>query len=546
MRTAKRITTACLTAIMIFQALAPSTEVFAQELDAVMGASISAARAAGNTARSAQDAVATALESADQVASDDAATTPGTDAGATEGGDGPTNAGESQDSTTDGTTSGDASTEGDAPQDDTTADDGAADEGQADDADADAAAQADVAPTYNTVADLKDAIGESKVTAEGEKATKVTIETSEDLIKLSNANPVIYQDAAITKGSGTGTGEFNLCGTVTAADGAVLSFLGLGAQNTPFKGSFGLGTTPVVLNRPLFNSVELSADMTLKLTWKGTTSDPVVATTIAGGGHKLTVDLTVAPAADNTTAVTLTSPLLGSVSGALVLDASYTAKGDAAPAVNIKSETDNVGLLANTLADAASLSVEKLTLPNAYSGTPTIQTTKVGACAGGLIGACGNGTTVAIKGEVNLSAFSVIGKVASGGLIGKATGLTLKIANDATIKLACNVGDENSACSGGVIGDVSFTQGFIVKPIMFDLGDGVTLGATQRAGALFGVADISAGDIVVQGGTYKSKLTSGNGGGSYGGLVGKVLATAMGDGEALRALVVQNDEDKNK
>ena len=546
MRTAKRITTACLTAIMIFQALAPSTEVFAQELDAVMETSVSAARAAGNTARSVQDAVATALESADQVASDDAATTPGTDAGATEGGDGPTNAGESQDSTTDGTASGDASTEGDAPQDDTTADDGAADEDQADDADADAAAQADVAPTYNTVADLKDAIGESKVTAEGEKATKVTIETSEDLIKLSNANPVIYQDAAITKGSGTGTGEFNLCGTVTAADGAVLSFLGLGAQNTPFKGSFGLGTTPVVLNRPLFNSVELSADMTLKLTWKGTTSDPVVATTIAGGGHKLTVDLTVAPAADNTTAVTLTSPLLGSVSGALVLDASYAAKGDAAPAVNIKSETDNVGLLANTLADAASLSVEKLTLPNAYSGTPTIQTTKVGACAGGLIGACGNGTTVAIKGEVNLSAFSVIGKVASGGLIGKATGLTLGIANDVTIKPARNVGDENSACSGGVIGDVSFTQGFIVKPIMFDLGDGVTLGATQRAGALFGVADISAGDIVVQGGTYKSKLASGNGGGSYGGLVGKVLATAMGDGEALRALVVQNDEDKNK
>ena len=81
---------------------------------------------------------------------------------------------------------------------------------------------------------------------------------------------------------------------------------------------------------------------------------------------------------------------------------------------------------------------------------------------------------------------------------------------------------------------------------MFDLGDGLTLGATQRAGALFGVADISNGDIVVQGGTYKSKLASGNGGGSYGGLVGKVLATAKGDNEALRALVVQNDGNKNK
>ena len=528
---------------MIFQALAPSTEVFAQELDAAMEVSVSAARAAGNTARSVQDAVATALEDADQAASDDAVTTPGADAGATEGGNGSTNTDGSQDSATDGTTSGDTTTEGDASQGDTAANEGAADEEQADDTDADAAAQADATYKYKTVVDLKDAIGDSKVTAEGDRVTKVTIETSEDLIKLSNANPAIYQDAAITKGSGTGTGEFNLCSPVDN-----LYFLGLGAQNTPFKGSFGLGATPVVLNRPLFNSVELSADVTLKLTWKGTTSDPVVATTIAGGGHKLTVDLTVAPAADNTTAVTLTSPLLGSVSGALVLDASCAAKGDTAPAVNIKSETDNVGLLANTLADAASLSVEKLTLPNAYSGTPTIQTTKVGACAGGLIGVCGNGTTVAIKGEVNLSAFSVIGKAASGGLIGKAINLTLKIADGVTIKPARNVGDTSSACSGGVIGDVSFKDGFTVKPNMFDLGDLVTLDATQRAGGLFGVADISNGDIVVQGGTYKSKLASkrdGDTGGSYGGLVGKVFATTTGDDGALRALVVQKDADNN-
>ena len=529
---------------MIFQALAPSTEVFAQELDAVMEASVSAARAAGNTARSVQDAVATALENADQATSDDAATTPGADAGATEGGNGSTNAGESRDSATDGTTSGDASTEGDASQDDTTADDSAADEDQTDDADADAVAQAEVAHEYNTVDELKTAIGESKVTVEGDRATQVTIETSEDLIKLSNADPAIYQDAAITKGSGTGTGEFNLCGTVTAKGGATLSFLGLGAQNAPFRGSFNPESNPVVLNRPLFNNVELSADMTFKLTWKGATSDPIVATTIVGGGHKLTVDLTVAPAADDATAVTLTSPLLGSVSGALVLDVSYAAKGDATPAVNIKSETDNIGLLVNTLADAANLSIEKLTLPNAYNGTPTIQTTKVGACAGGLIGVCGNGATVSIKSNVDLSAFSVIGKAASGGLIGKATNLTLNITDSATIKPARSVGDATSACSGGVIGDVSFKDGLTVRPNMFDLGDGVMLGASQRAGALFGVADISTGDIVVQGGAYKSKHASGNGGGSYGGLVGKVFATAKGDDDALRAFVVQRDPDQ--
>lgn len=531
---------------MIFQALAPSTEVFAQELDAVMEASVSAARAAGNKARSVQDAVATALQDADQAASDDAATTPGADAGATEGGDGSTNAGESQDSTTDGTASGDAPAEGDASQDDAAADEGAADEEQADDADADSADQANVKYEYNTAGELGNAIGDANVTVDADKVVGVTIGTSEDLIKLSNTDPAIYQNAAITKGGATGSG-LNLCNTVTAADGKVLSFLGLGAPNTPFKGSFGSGISPIVLNRPLFNNVELSADMTLKLTWKGATSDPIVASSIAGGDYKLVVALTVAPAVENTTAITLTSPLLGSVSGVLTLDATYAAKGSATPAVNIQSGNDNVGLLANTLVDAASLSVEQLTLPNDYNGIPTIQTTKVGACAGGLIGVCGNGATVSINGNVALSAFSVIGKAASGGLIGKATNLTLNIADGVTVKPACNVGDKDSACSGGVIGDVSFAQGFIVKPNMFDQGKLVTLGASQRAGALFGVADISNGDIVVQGGTYKSKFTlpeevSFNG--SYGGLVGKVFATAKGVDESLRAFVVQKDADK--
>lgn len=537
MRTAKRITTACLTAIMIFQALAPSTEVFAQELDAVMEASVSAARAAGKTARSVQDAVATALQDADQATSDDTAATPGADAGTTEDGNGSTNAGEPQDSTTDGAGGGDASTEGDASQDDATADDGATDEEQTNDADADAAAQANTTYEYSTVDKLKDAIGDANVTVEGDKVTKVTIGTSEDLIKLSNADPTIYQDAALTKGGATGSG-LNLCNTVTAADGKPLSFLGLGAPNTPFKGSFDLGTSPIVLNRPLFNNVELSADMTLALTWEGTTSDPVVATTINGGAHKLAVDITAA---------TLTSPLLGSVSGGLVLGVNYAAKGNETLAINIQSKTDNAGLLVNTLADAASLSVEKLTLPGTYSGDPTIQTTKDGTSAGGLIGVCGNGATVAINANIDLSAFSVKGKAASGGLIGKAANLKLNIADGVTVKPSRNVGDAASACSGGVIGDVSFAQGFTVKPSMFDLGDLVTLGASQRAGALFGMADISTGDIVVQGGAYKSKLASGKGGGvsgSYGGLVGKVFATAKGDDESLRALVVEKDADK--
>lgn len=534
---------------MIFQALAPSTEVFAQELDAVMEASVSTARAAGNTARSVQDAVATALQDADQAPSDDAATTPGADAGATEGGDGSTNAGESQDSTTDGTTSGDAPAEGDASQDDAAADEGAADEEQADDADADAADQANTAPTIATVEALRRVLGDGDViTDDSDAVTAITFESNADLIAISNTDPAIYQNANISKGGSTGI-DFDVCGAEIVDGLGSLTFQGFGSDAYPFKGALNLGDRTLTVNKTLFNNIELSdANSTVKLTWKGTDAQPIVAAKVTGADKTLAATVTVGtPKSDTEKDICkLTSPLVGEVTGALTLNATYTTSANSPLAVDMQSSAGNMGLLVNTLAEGASLTLAGLTLPDNLDGTPTINATADGANAGGLIGEAQEGATVALPTGIDVSALSVAGKNAAGGLIGKATNLTLNIADGVTVKPACNVGDKDSACSGGVIGDVSFAQGFIVKPNMFDLGKLVTLGASQRAGALFGVADISNGDIVVQGGTYKSKFTlpeevSFNG--SYGGLVGKVFATAKGVDELLRAFVVQKDAD---
>lgn len=535
---------------MIFQALAPSTEVFAQELDAVMEASVSAARAAGNTARSVQDAVATALQDADQATSDDVATTPGADAGATEGGDGSTNAGESQDSTTDGTTNGDTPTEGDASQDDAAADEGAADGEQADDADADAADQANTAPTIATVEDLRHALGDGNVITDDLAAvTAITFESNADLIAISNTDPAIYQNANISKGGSTGI-DFDVCGAEIVDGLGSLTFQGFGSDAYPFKGALNLGDRTLTVNKTLFNNIELSDDnSSVKLTWKGTDAQPIVAAKVTGADKTLVATVTVGtPKSDTEKDICkLTSPLVGEVTGALTLNATYTTSANSPLAVDMQSSAGNMGLLVNTLAEGASLTLAGLALPDKLDGTPTINATADGANAGGLIGEAREGATVALPTGIDVSALSVAGKNAAGGLIGKATNLTLNIADGVTVKPACNVGDKDSACSGGVIGDVSFAQGFIVKPNMFDLGELVTLGATQRAGALFGVADISNGDIVVQGGTYKSKLAlpeevSVNG--SYGGLVGKVFATAKGVDEPLRAFVVQKDADK--
>ena len=553
---------------MIFQALAPSTEVFAQELDAVMEASVSAARAAGNTARSVQDGVATALQDADQAASDDAATTPGADAGATEGGDGSTNAGESQDSTTDGTTNGDTPTEGDASQDDAATDEGAADEEQADDADADAADQAGANYPIATVEALRHALGDGNVITDDLGAvTAITFESNADLIAISNTDPAIYQNANISKGGSTGI-DFDVCGAEIVDGLGSLTFQGFGSDAYPFKGTLDLGGRSLTANKTLFNNIELSdANSTVKLTWKGTDAQPIVAAKVTGADKTLAATVTVGtPKSDAEKDICkLTSPLVGEVTGALTLNATYTTSANSPLAVDMQSSAGNMGLLANTLAEGASLTLAGLTLPDNLNGTPTINAlaadanaTAADANAGGLIGEAREGATVALPTGIDVSALSVAGENAAGGLIGKATKLTLTVGKDnsgkeasgkaVAIKPAHAVGSSSAGTyAGGLIGDASFADAFTINSGIFDFGKGVALSVSNTsaapfAGGLFGVLDISNGDVAVNGGSYTSTLQNGkddNKHGNYGGLVGKLWGRKNGD--ALHAFTVQGD-----
>ena len=550
---------------MIFQALAPSAEVFAQELDAVTEASVSAARAAGNTARSVQDAVATALEDADQAASDDTAATPGADAGATEGGNGSTNAGESQDSTTDGTTSGDATTEGDASQDDAAADEGATDEEQANEADADAAAQANTIPTITTVEVLRKVLGDNKVTTDDSgTVTAITFGSNADLIAISNTDPAIYQNAIISKGGSTGI-DFDVCGAETVGNLGSLTFQGFGSDDYPFKGTLDLGDRTLTANKTLFNNIVVSdASSTVKLTWKGTNAQPIVAAKVAGEEKTLNATITVDTSKSDAEKgiCKLTSPLVGEVTGALTLNATYVTSADSPLAVDMQSSTGNMGLLVNTLAEGASLTLAGLTLPDKLNGTPTINATADGANAGGLIGEARSGATVALPASIDVSALSVAGKNAAGGLIGKAANLTFTVGTDnsgkdasgnaITIKPAGAVGSSSAGTyAGGLIGDASFADEFTINSGIFDFGGGVALSVSNTsvppsAGGLFGELDISNGDVTVNGGSYTSTLQNGKDNGSnngvrgnYGGLVGKLWGQKYGN-NALYAFTVQN------
>ena len=254
----------------------------------------------------------------------------------------------------------------------------------------------------------------------------------------------------------------------------------------------------------------------------------------------------------------LTSPLVGEVTGAIALNATYTTSANSPLAVDMQSSAGNMGLLVNTLVEGASLTLAGLALPDKLDGTPTINATAADANAGGLIGEAREGATVALPTGIDVSALSVAGKNAAGGLIGKATKLTLTVGKDNSgkdasgkaiaIKPAYAVGSSSAGTyAGGLIGDASFADAFTINSGIFDFGKGVALSvsntsAAPSAGGLFGVLDISNGDVAVNGGSYTSTLQNGkddNKHGNYGGLVGKLWGRKNGD--ALHAFTVQGD-----
>lgn len=578
MRTAKRILAEFMTVIMVLQACSPTVAAVAAGWQNISSEIAAASAEASDAAESGET-------------NGDAANGSGaSDAGAAGGGaqDGAAKDDAATGDTSDSATGSDFA--GDQTESDDTAGDAAADDAEQDADDAaseDVAAQADA--TINTLDELVrllEANGAESIMCKDDNSgiKSLDVKLSAAFTILSNADASLYYDAQIKS---IITGDAKL--TETAKNGAKndMSFQGFGSDEHPFEGriyrSLNGVDSPVELtaNRTVFNNLKLTdQNKTVKIKWIGATtySAPMVATKVSGGGKTLNAVVNIAnPVGTDGTDTTsaLTAPLLGEAMGDLTTEVTYgpagsleklnvNAAGNIGLLANtvksgtftvgsvkfpdslaaggvVKTSSGNAGLLVGTVEDGATLNVGTLNVPAA-----TVQSAS--GSAGGVVGLVGSNTGAAVNvtEALDLHMLTVKGTTASGGFIGKATVLTLG-ADNKQIRCPLNIGDENSACSGGVIGDVSFAQGFIVKPNMFDLGNLVTLGASQRAGALFGMADISNGDIVVQGGTYKSKLAlpedvSVNG--SYGGLVGKVFATKTDDDGALRAFVVQKDADK--
>lgn len=584
MRTAKRILAEFMTVVMVLQACSPTVAAVAAGWQNISNEIAAASAEASDAAESGgiKSDVTTGSGSSDAGAAGDSAQDSSVK--------GDTATGDAVDSATGSDSTGDQA-EGDDAAGDAAADDAEQDADAAVSEDAEAQADASIT-NLDELVELLEANGAESIVLKDDKSgiKSLDVKSSEAFAILSNADASLYYDTQIKV---IITGDAKL--TELAKNG--MSFQGLGSDERPFEGriyrSLDGGDSPVELttDRTVFNNLKLSdQNNTVKIKWVGATSysAPMVASKVSGAENSeeskalsASVDIADPVNADvKDTTSALTAPLLGTTTGNLTANVTYSLTPTCSRKNLNANTTGNIGLIGNTV-ESGTLTVESVTFPSDLASGGTVETSsgnagllvgevKDGATlsigtltnvptatvqstngsAGGVVGLVGlsTGAMVNVTKALDLQALTVKGTTASGGFIGKATVLTLG-ADNKQIRCPLNIGDENSACSGGVIGDVSFAQGFIVTPNMFDLGVGVTLGASQRAGALFGVADISNGDIVVQGGTYKSKLASGKDGrvsGSYGGLVGKVFATKTGGDGALRAFVVEKDADNKK
>lgn len=554
MRTAKRILAEFMTVVMVLQACSPTVVAVAAGWQNISNEIAAASAKALDTAEGGETNgdVAIGSGSSDTGADSDSA---GDDAAKDDAA-----AGDTTDSAMGSDSTGDQ-TEGDDAAGDAAADDVEQDADAAVSEDAEAQADASIT-NLDELVELLEANGAENIVRKDDRSgiRSLDVKSSEAFAVLSNADASLYYDAQIKS---IITGDAKL--TETAKNGAKndISFQGFGSDEHPFEGriyrSLNGVDSPVELtaNRTVFNNLKLTdQNNTVKIKWVGATtySAPMIASKVSGGGKTLNAVVNIAnPVGTDGTDTTsaLTAPLLGEAMGDLTTEVTYGPAGSleelnvntagnigllantvksgtftvgsvkfpdslAAGGV-VKTSSGNAGLLVGTVEDGATLNVGTLNVPAA-----TVQSES--GSAGGVVGVVGSnkGATVNVTKALDLHMLTVKGTTASGGLIGRATKLTLGADNK---KFTCpaNVGAANSQSSGGFIGYVSFAGSVEFNNDQIDTGTGVNLGQSgdTGAGGVFGLLDTTNGDVAISGGSYTSKLVTGSSS-IYGGLVGRV------------------------
>lgn len=373
--------------------------------------------------------------------------------------------------------------------------------------------------------------------------------------------------------SGLAGSTSNMTASITKDALPTLSFLGLGREEHPFKGTITVseaitdGSLGFILGTPFFNAIDVTTAKLDKITTlnlqTASQSKVVLAQTVSGSGQdwsNVEVNIKAYKIADNES-VTYTYP--GSCIGLMkegtnfsLGKISYDLLDEGADRVaEVKSESEDAGLLCNTMETGSGFTVN-----NIGTFTKNVNVTSVNGAAGGLVGRVERNAVLSVgtqDGAVIDEKWKITGKNA-GGLIGEATDATLNL--NAKVNGAKVITNVAAGSAGGVIGTYHLTSD--ASEAVFQSYDGTAIqmtkvvldatGTNSYIGGLFGVLELSEdfsihgninapADIIrsAAGFTKNGSNYVLSGYTTYGGLAGRVYSTDSSD--RLPALILDGN-----
>ena len=424
--------------------------------------------------------------------------------------------------------------------------------------------------TPNLTLEAADGLSENITVKKSEANTIIEVKYGEGLILLSNVKPEEYANCEVklittsgwdlTKpvkvGGKTGTDA------TTEVAGTEYSFLGLGSDDNPYVGTFGLdkGTDAtkysISTTRPLFNALSVKAKFENTIPFSiaenaSSTKEPLLAKTLKATGSGDGTEENSALKCDielrnsNTVTDAAIGGLIGTMEGKTRADITFTNQLTSDLTI---SGTDHVGLFCNTMKVDSSLTATFKS--DQGTGKISVAATGSGKDAGGFVGYMETDASLTIAGTSVSSVASSSGN--AGGIVGSSVDGSVTVnasEQDTNIfqfadSIMLSSGSDKAA--GGLIGEYSITKSIVDSSISFDISrykfNTVNISGGKNAGGLFGeliiknTADTADISVSISGNTENfdnntntitTEVSNANVVTNYGGLIGSYQSSNM-------------------
>lgn len=358
----------------------------------------------------------------------------------------------------------------------------------------------------------------------GINITSIDINSGDDLIRLSNVDPALYQSCTINIVSNTG--GYNTTGKVTSGTSEI-TFEGLGKAGIPFKGKVsvqdGSEEYPIVLARPLFNALydcaQIYSAKGVKepgLLLQSTNTDAQLAMTVT---HDDAVEVAnqwqVKMSAPSASSSSVTPPLIKTIGtnakvSLRLINETFSETSESGREVSSIQGSQHAGILCASMGEGSSLTLA------GWTGTMPAVTAKDGD-AGLLVGTMASGAALSLGKDVSLTIPNVTASGSAGGIVGSATDAIIP-----TISLENASATISGTHAGGLIGSYTYSGADDALSAVSQNISGITVNGSSNAGGVFGVFNNTSNSATF---TISSSVsTTALSGNNVGGLIGQYSA----------------------